>query len=45
MELDPGIQETIIELRTKLEIRSWALRASLGLNVALVGGLVAHYVL
>lgn len=45
MKLDPGIQETIIELRTKLEIRTWALRASMGLNVALIGGLVARYVL
>lgn len=44
MELDPGIQEVIIELRTKLEIRTWFLRCSLALNVALISGLVVRLV-
>lgn len=28
--------KTIVELRTKLEIRTWILRASLALNVAVI---------
>lgn len=44
MKLDPGIQEVIVELRTKLEVRTWFLRFSLALNVALITGLVVKYV-
>lgn len=40
-----SLEAVIMEQRVKIEIRSWALRASMGLNVALIGGLVARYVL
>lgn len=32
----PETNKTIVELRTKLEIRTWFLRASLALNVAII---------
>jgi hypothetical protein len=34
--------KTIVELRTKLEVRTWFLRASLGVNVALLCGIVVQ---
>jgi hypothetical protein len=34
--------KTIVELRTKLEIRTWFLRASLGFNIALIAGIVVR---
>lgn len=37
---DPNENAQIVELRTKLEVRTWILRASVALNVALVGGLL-----
>jgi len=36
--------QTIVELRTKLEIRTWFLRASLALNIALISGVVVQLV-
>jgi hypothetical protein len=33
----------IIELRTKLEIRTIALKASLAINTGLIAGLVGHF--
>jgi hypothetical protein len=36
--------KVIVELRTKLEVRTWFLRASLALNIALVAGLVVRLV-
>lgn len=38
----PSENATIVELRTKLEIRTWFLRASLALNIGLISGLVVH---
>lgn len=35
---------TIVELRTKLEIRTWFLRASLGLNIAMIAGFMIQLV-
>lgn len=37
----PSKSKTIVELRTKLEIRTWFLRVSLALNVAFIAGLAA----
>lgn len=35
--------ETIVELRTKLEIRTWFLRASLAVNTGVVAGFVVRW--
>jgi hypothetical protein len=37
--------KTIVELRTKLEIRTWILRASLAMNVALLTGLIVNVII
>jgi hypothetical protein len=34
--------KTIVELRTKLEIRTWFLRASLALNTGVIAGIIAR---
>lgn len=34
---------TIAELRKKLEIRTWFLRASLAFNIGIISGLVVKY--
>lgn len=36
--------KTIVELRTKLEIRTWFLRASLALNMGVIAGIVAKLI-
>lgn len=40
-----GDKREIVLLRTKLEIRTWILRASLAVNAGLIAGIVAHYFL
>lgn len=42
--IDEGTQREIVLLRTKLEIRTWFLRASLALNMSLIAGIVVRIV-
>lgn len=42
--MDDGDQREIVLLRTKLEIRTWFLRASLALNMGLIAGVVVRLV-
>lgn len=37
---DEGTQRELVLLRTKLEIRTWFLRASLAVNAGVVAGLI-----
>jgi hypothetical protein len=34
--------KTIVELRTKLEIRTWFLRVSIAFNVSLISGILVY---
>lgn len=38
--MNQGVERELVLLRTKLEIRTWFLRASLALNMGLIAGLV-----
>lgn len=39
-DVHAGCRQTITELRTKVEIRSWVARASLAVNGGVVAGLI-----
>lgn len=38
LPLPPDVEKELVLLRTKLEVRTWFLRASLALNTALIAG-------
>lgn len=38
--MNAGVERELVLLRTKLEIRTWFLRASLALNMGLIAGLI-----
>lgn len=42
--MNQGVERELVLLRTKLEIRTWFLRASLALNMGLIAGLVVKAV-
>lgn len=37
-----GIEATLIELRTKVDVRTNLLRLSVGLNTSLIGGIIIY---
>lgn len=45
IKMDERIQAELILLRTKLEIRTWILRASLALNTAFLAGVLIKFFL